>query len=163
MTLDEIKSRVMFQTNNDAEDVGDYMPHLVDYINDGYDRLVNVWAKTHCGTEDWPWLEEEPEPDVPDAADDTEETESEPEETAAESEPWTLDVPKTPEWTHKYLADWATWLVYRNGNPQKQQRGYAFRESFERMLAKVADEGGADGLDENGNRILFRKFRNIPR
>ena len=140
MTLAEIKSRCMFQTNNDDEDVGDYLPHLVDYINDGYDRLVFAWAQTHCGSEDWPWL-------------------AEPEEGEEDSG---VDVPKTPEWTHKYLADWATWLVYRNGNPQKQQRGTAFRYAFEEMLGKVYGSGGMNGLDENGNQIIYRNFRNIP-
>ena len=47
MTLGEIKDQVMFQTNNDAEDVGDYLPHLIDYINEGSDRLLNAWSKTH--------------------------------------------------------------------------------------------------------------------
>ena len=39
MTLAEMKAHVMFQTNNDAEDVGDYLPSLLNYLNDGYDRL----------------------------------------------------------------------------------------------------------------------------
>ena len=138
MNLAEIKSRVMFQTNNDDEDVEDYLPHLVDYINDGYDRLVSVWAKQHLGTEDWPMLEE---PGT---------NEDQPE-------------PKTPEWTHRYLADWATWLIYRNGNPQKQQRGYAFRNSFEEMLAKVSGEGGESGLNPDGTQKQYKFFINIPR
>ena len=164
MTLDEIKDRVMFQTNNDSEDVGDYMPHLVDYINDGYDRLVNAWAKTHCGTEDWPWLQEAPEPDTPETDVTVEVTEEATEEVIEEeTEPWTLDIPKTPEWTHKYLADWATWLVYRNGNPQKQQRGIPFRNAFEEILSQIRGEGGADGMNEDGTRKLYKFFRNIPR
>ena len=47
MTLGELKYHVMFQTNNDADDIGDYTPHLIDYINEAYDRLVKVWAKVH--------------------------------------------------------------------------------------------------------------------
>ena len=133
MTLAEIKNRVMFQTNNDEEDVGDYLPHLVDYINDGYDRLVLVWAKQHCGTSDYPWLDGD------------------------------YDEPVTPEWTHKYLADWATWLIYRNGNPQKQSRGAVFRNVFEEMLGKVASQGGIDGLNEDGTQKQYKKFVNIPR
>lgn len=135
MTLGEIKYHVMFQTNNDADDIGDFEPHLVDYINEAYDRLVDVFAKRHTSYnhQEFPRLGED------------------------------TDTPKTPEWTHRYLADWATWLVYRNGNPQKQQRGYAYRESFDSMLAKVAGEGGLNGLDENGNPILYSNFRNIPR
>ena len=141
MTLAEIKSRVMFQTNNDDEDVGDYLPHLVDYINDGYDRLVFAWADNHCGGEDWPWLQEP----------------------ANESDTSGVDVPKTPEWTHKYLADWATWLVYRNGNPQKQQRGTAFRYAFEEMLSKIRDMGGMNGMNEDGTLKKYKNFINIPR
>lgn len=135
MTLKELKSRVMFQTNNDEEDVGDYLPHLVDYINDGYDRLVQVWDKQHATDEsrEYPPLEGD------------------------------SDEPITPWWTHRYLADWATWLVYRNGNPQKQQRGYAFREAFMEMLAKVAGEGGANGLNPDGTQKQYKFFINIPR
>lgn len=145
MTLSEIKNQVMFQTNNDSEDVGDFLPALTDYINEAYDRLVNVWAKQHVtpGSEEWPPLREyadqEPAADPP------------------------VDVPRTPAWTHRYLADWATWLVYRNGNPQKQQRGYAYRESFLSMLSKIADEGGADGLNTDGTQKRFKNFFNIPR
>lgn len=142
MTLGEIKNLVMFQTNNDSEDIDDYLPALTDYINEAYDRLVTAWANQHVPSTDYPALEEEPNDYTGD--------------------PWTLDVPKTPEWTHKHLADWATWLIYKNGNPQKQQRGYAFRESFERFLTRVIAEGGINGVDENGNRIIANKFINIP-
>ena len=135
MTLGEIKYHVMFQTNNDVDDIGDYEPHLIDYINEAYDRLINVWDKQHTRFA---------KVDYPRLGDDS-------------------DTPLTPEWTHRYLADWATWLVYRNGNPQKQQRGMAYRQSFEQMLAQVADEGGADGIDEDGNRKVYRNFINIPR
>ena len=141
MTLAEIKSRVMFQTNNDDEDVGDYLPHLVDYINDGYDRLVTAWAENHCGSEDWPWLE--------DPADENDDS--------------GVDIPKTPEWTHRYLADWATWLIYRNGNPQKQQRGMAFRYAFEELLTKIRDMGGMKGMNDDGTMKQYKFFINIPR
>ena len=130
MTLSEIKYQVMFQTNNDMEDLGDFEPHIVDYINDGYDKLVKVYDNQHTGFGDtaYPRLMENE------------------------------DAPLTPEWTHRYLADWATWLIYRNGNPQKQQRGYAFRESFEGLLSRIADEGGRAG--ETGG--PYKRFRNIP-
>lgn len=133
MTFAEIKAQIMFQTNNDAEDIEDYLPHVDDYINDGYDRLVKVWAKCHTPNTDYPRLVED------------------------------TDEPKTPEWTHRALCDWATWLVYRNGNPQKQQRGMAYYNSFMGILSMIADEGGAAGLDEDGNQIIFKNFRNIPR
>ncbi len=132
MTLGEIKNQVMFQTNNDEEDVGDYLPHLVDYINDGYDRLVKVWTKSHTPQTGYTRL----------SAD--------------------TDTPNLPVWTHRAICDWATWLVYRNGNPQKQSRGMAFRSAFEEVLAILSDEGGLSGLNEDGTNVQYKKFRNIP-
>jgi len=132
VTLAEIKNQIMFQTNNDEEDVVDFLPHLLDYINDGYDRLVKVWTRSHAPQEDYPWLEQD------------------------------TDVPNLPTWLHRYICDWATWLVYRNGNPQKQNRGLAFRYAFEEILAKIAGEGGADGLNEDGTNKQYRNFINIP-
>jgi len=124
MTVSEIKNEVMFQTNNDEDDLGDFLPFLMDYINDGYDRLVFAWAKVHADTEDYPLL-----------AEDT-------------------DEPNLPEWTHRALADWATWLVYRNGNPQKQSRGLAFRSAFDEIVSRIMSEGGINGR--------VRNFFNIP-
>ncbi len=131
MTLLEIKNQIMFQTNNDTDDIGDFTPYIGEYINDGYDQLVKIYDKQHVSTtnETYPPLTEDE------------------------------DVPKTPEWTHKYLADWASWLIYRNGNPQKQQRGMAFREAFLEMLRKVSDDGGKYG-ETHG---ISKNFYNIPR
>ena len=97
MTLSEIQEQVMFQTNNDADDLGDYTPHINDYINEGYDRIVIIWDNRHVPSTDYPKLEND------------------------------SDTPKLPEWIHRYIADWATWMIYRNGNPQKQNRGTAFK------------------------------------
>lgn len=133
MTFAEIKEQVMFQTNNDPEDVGDYLPHLNDYVNDGYDRLVKVWTKSHTPQAEYPRL----------SAD--------------------TDVPNLPVWLHRPLCDWATWLVYRNGNPQKQNRGMAFRSAFEEVIAQILGEGGAAGVNEDGTSVQFKNFRNIPR
>lgn len=132
MTLGEIKDQVMFQTNNDSEDVGDYLPHLIDYINEGYDALLNAWCKAHIGTGEYDRLEIDP------------------------------DEPQLPEWTHRALADYATWLVYRNGNPQKQNRGAAFYSAFREVLNRINGEGGAAGINEDGTRKIFSQFRNIP-
>ena len=133
MTLMEIHDQVMFQTNNDSDDLGDYTPHIDDYINEGYDRIVGVWDSSHVPTEAYPKLESDE------------------------------DEPNLPDWLHRYLADWATWLIYRNGNPQKQQRGMYFRQSFELMLSRLADGGGKAGLNEDGSRKRYRNFFNIPR
>jgi len=132
MTLAEIKDEIMFQHNDDAEDVGDYLPHLLDYINEGYDRLMSAWEKNHIPVKH-------------------------------ERLSWDFDVPALPEWTHRAICDWATWLIYRNGNPQKQQRGMAFRAAFEDILHQIADEGGAEGINEDGTRKQYKYFRNIPR
>lgn len=134
MTLGEIKEQVMFQTNNDAEDVGDFLPSLTDYVNEGYDMLVYAYDHQHV---------DEMSPEYPPLDMDA-------------------DEPALPGWTHRALADWATWLVYRNGNPQKQQRGMQFRFSFESVLARIADGGGADGLNEDGTQKRYRNFINIP-
>ena len=134
MTFAEIKDQIMFQTNNDAEDIEDYLPHVNDYINDGYDRLVKVWTKnSHVPVTDYPRLEND------------------------------TDEPNLPQWTHRAIVDWATWLVYRNGNPQKQQRGLYFRNSFEEIVAKISAEGGLSGLNEDGTTKEYRNFINIPR
>lgn len=133
MTLSEIQEQVMFQTNNDADDLGDYTPHINDYINDGYDRIVVVWDSNHVPSDDYPRMEN------------------------------TDDQPNLPLWIHRYIADWATWLIYRNGNPQKQQRGYAFRQSFEAMLSRLADAGGKAGTNEDGSQKRIRNFFNIPK
>jgi hypothetical protein len=61
------------------------------------------------------------------------------------------------------LTDWATWFIYRNGNPQKQQRGMAFRSSFDEILMRVASTGGIDGMNEDGTAKRYNKFKNIPR
>ena len=132
MTLAEMKDQVMFQTNNDPEDIEEFLPHADDYLNDAYDRVVQVWAKSHVPSGEYPRLK------------------------------YDEDSPAIPFWMHRYLCDWATWLVYRNGNPYKQQRGAAFRDHFLEFLSKVADEGGKSGMDEDGNPKQYRNFINIP-
>ena len=134
MTLAEIKDHIMHQTNNDAEDIDDYLPHVIDYINEGYDRLVKVWTKTqHVPSTEYPRLDAD------------------------------TDAPNLPEWTHRAICDWATWLMYRNGNPQKQNRGLYYRQSFEDVVARIAGEGGAAGLNADGTVKQYRNFINIPR
>ena len=47
MTLKEIKHLVMFNTNNDTDDLGDFMPSITRFINEGYDRLTYVLDDAH--------------------------------------------------------------------------------------------------------------------
>ncbi len=131
MTLKEIKEHIMHQTNNDADDLEDFVPYLDRYVNDAYDRMVMAWAGQHLV-----FNNEDPLEAYPALAEDD-------------------DEPNLPDWLHPYLADWATWLVYRNGNPQKQSRGMAFRYSFEDALAKVRNQGGLAGQTTD-----YKNFRN---
>ena len=133
MTLSEIQEQIMFQTNNDADDLGDYLPHLNDYINEGYDRIAVVWDSKHVPSDDYPTLER------------------------------AKDEPELPEWMHRYIADWATWLCYRNGNPQKQQRGRAYWQHFMELLSKIADGGGKAGMNEDGSLVRYKNFFNIKK
>lgn len=136
MTLAEIKNLIMFQTNNDKDDLGDYLPYLLDYINEGYDRLVQAW----CGSR-----------------------------VSVDSDVYTplrhdKSQPETPDWTHKAIADWATWLVYRNGSPDKQNRGSVFRSSAEELFRAVkgmtdAQKGITRSDADKAKRYIF----NIPR
>ena len=124
MTLNELKNTVMFQTNNDADDVGDFMPSLHDYLNDGYDRLLNAYSKHYLGDDGFPKL---------------------------------LgggDEPLIPAFAHSAIADWATWLIYRNGNPQKQQRGFQFRTAFDEVRRRLAS------TPASGKKV--EHFINIP-
>ena len=107
MTLKLIKEQVMFQTNNDVDDLSDFAPHLVDYINEGYDLLLYAELGVHVGDTGYAALSLD------------------------------ADVPLTSAWTHRALADYATWMVYRNGNPLKQQRGYAFNNAFMTVYGKL--------------------------
>lgn len=132
MRFGEIKDQIMFQSNNDPEDIEDFLPHAEDYINDGYDRIVMVWDRHHVPSNEYPKLQED------------------------------YDVPNIPTWMHRYLCDWATWLVYRNGNPQKQQRGRAYYDHFMALLSRIADEGGKNGMNEDGTTKQYRNFINIP-
>ena len=109
MNLLELKQTVMFQTNNDADDLGDFMPYVTDYLNQAYDRLTMVWAGQHVSadSETHPPLKND------------------------------KSTPQLPDWTHRAMADWATWLVYRNGNAQKQSRGLYYRRAFENVEKQI--------------------------
>ena len=109
MTVGEMKRFVMHQTGNDTADVSEFLPYLTDYLNEGYDRLVFAFAKEHVadGSQSFPAL-----------ADD-------------------LDAPRLPVWTHPAIANWAAWCMYRNGSPQKQNRGIQFRAAAEETAAQI--------------------------
>lgn len=136
MNLAEIKAAIMHQTNNDADDLGDFLPFLVDYINEGYDRLVNAWCGDHVSEDSEMYT-----PLKNDKAD-----------------------PQTPAWTHRAITDWATWLVYRNGNAGKQNRGMAYRMSAESFFNTVRGMTNAEkGITKRSDSADSRRFiYNIP-
>lgn len=123
MTLKEIKDLIMFQTNNDADDLGDFLPHITSYVNDGYDRAATAYAKEHVSVDSETYI------------------------------PLNHDKssPAVPDWMHRAIADWATWLIYRNGNTNKQSRGYPFRTSAEEVFTRAR------------NASAGKYFINIPR
>lgn len=136
MTLLELKNLIMFQCNNDAEDIGDYLPHITTYINEGYSLLVNAWCgeRADADSDGYPPLRHD------------------------------KSQPELPEWTHKAIADWATWLCYRNGNSNKQARGYRFREAAESIfstLRSMSDE--QKGITRSDSAKAGRYIYNIPR
>lgn len=108
MKFSEIKEAIMFQTNNDAEDLGDYLPAVDDYVNEGYGLLAEaVYGEQVARSGKYPPLSGDG------------------------------DEPKLPEWLHRALCDYGTWMAYRNGNQLKQNRGYVFRQAFEQQLSKA--------------------------
>ncbi len=109
MDLSALRQQVMFQIGGDAEDVQDFLPYLTDYLNEGYDRLVMAAYGRHMG---------EGENDFAPLAHEK-------------------SAPELPAWTHRAIADWATWLICRNGNAQRQNRGYAFRRAFEDVESRL--------------------------
>lgn len=135
MNLSELKNTVMFQTNNDADDLGDFLPYLINYLNEGYDRLVYAYCGQHV---------------------------------SADSDTYTTlrndkTSPELPEWAHSAIADWATWLVYRNGNVQKQNRGMQFKNSFETIESQLRGMTTEEkGLTDADVTHYGRKFLNIP-
>lgn len=110
MTVSELKNRIMYQTGNDGEDVSDHLPWVLEYLNEGYDKLVVAYAKDHVGSESYPKLENDD------------------------------DSPKLPEWVHYALADFATWCIYRNGSAQRQQRGLRYLASFDEAVVSVRSD-----------------------
>lgn len=113
MTMADIQERVLYQTANDAEDLPEFEPHLTDYINEGYDRLLFAHKGVHVG--------EDAKHPCLSRGDNT---------------------PQLPDWQHQAIADYATWMVYRNGNALKQQRGMQFYQSFAEVLSKVKSRSG---------------------
>lgn len=63
------------------------------------------------------------------------------------------DEPILPEWMHPAIADFATWALLRNGNPQRQSMGIQFRAAFEETVARFLRDGGLEGKQSGFSRI----------
>ncbi len=48
------------------------------------------------------------------------------------------DIPNLPLRLHRSLADYACWMLMRNGNALRQQRGAVFLQAFEAVCAEAA-------------------------
>jgi hypothetical protein len=130
----QMKNMVMNQTGNDLDDLSEFMPYLGSYLNEGYDKLISAWCGEHVGSEKFPLLDGD------------------------------SDEPRLPVWTHSVIINWATWLMYRNGNPNKQSRGYAFRDAAERGLMNIRGMGSDEkGIATSEAAKAKRYFINLPR
>ena len=73
------------------------------------------------------------------------------------------DTPNLPIRMHLPLPDWATWLMYRNGNVAKQNRGAAFKIAFEEFLSSVPAGGGVTSAEDLKARAQSMQFINLYR
>lgn len=109
MTYENIRDMVMRQMSNDTTDYTEY-PDIAIYINEGYDELLWAYVKQHLSDEegaDYPLL----------SGDD--------------------DEPLTPIYTHRAIADYATYMLYRNGNTNRQNRGVPYYQEFRRVHSRL--------------------------
>ncbi len=131
MTFQEMMQRAIFQYNADWDDYEDYAPHVDAYVNDGYDQVLHALTGYHL--DDIPAF-----PTLKEGEDDQ-------------------TVPKVPQWTHFPISDYATYLLYRNGNPQKQSRGQEFLRNFQQCLQKCKDLAGSVTVDTETGAMTFTK------
>lgn len=113
MTLQELLEHVLFQTNNDVDDLEEYQPSIERYINEGYDRLIEAYDSMHL--------------------DEMKSDGTIPYQMLSNAD----DEPKLPSWMHRAIGDYATYMMYRNGNAVKQNRGVAYYQAFAEILSKA--------------------------
>lgn len=71
------------------------------------------------------------------------------------------DESSLPGHMHRYIADWATWRMYMNGNTARQQRGLPFRQSFDAFLSDVKRGGGITDAEKLAARNASLRFINL--
>ena len=117
--------RCVAQYGANPEDLPEFLPQLTGYLNAGYSWLAWYWDKRNVGPTD------DCHPPLRDVN----------------------DTPELPVWTHDYICDYATYLIYRNGNPQRQQRGIPFLSRWQEGVEHLRAEGGKAGVPD--------RFRNL--
>ena len=123
MTLADIKTQALFQFGNDTDALDDY--EFQPHIVDYANEGYDILM--------WAWKDTH----IPDAdllVDDD-------------------DVPSIPEWAHRAIADYTTWMLYRNGNSARQNRGQAYLSNFNQIKIRLQTEK-YDGV---------RHFHHIPK
>ena len=123
MNLAEIKQQALFQYNNDTDAMDDYefMPHINDYANEAYDKLLWHWKESALP----PFMRLEKDTDVP---------------------------VLVPDWAHRALSDYVTWLLYRNGSSARQNRGQVYLQNFLEFARRLKQMNGGG----------VKNFFNIP-
>ena len=122
MTLADIKTQALFQFGSDTDVMDDY--EYMPHIVDYANEAYDILM--------WAWKDNH----VPDEnllKDDN-------------------DAPDLPDWAHRAIADYTTWMLYRNGNSARQNRGQAYLSNFNMIKNRLQVEkyGGV------------RNFYNIP-
>ncbi len=105
----------MFQTGNDPQDYTEHEPGLWLYINEGYDKLLWAYEKHRV----------EAGTGHPPMAAET-------------------DAPLLPDHAHRAIADYATYMLYRNGSPERQRRGAPYYQQFYEVLSGLAQQSGTN-------------------
>jgi len=157
MEFIQIKELAVRQYNLDTDDLPDVEPDIAGYVNDGY-NLVNLkyykpWRKEEIMVEDnfIPFSTLSTKPiglvRVPGAQSfgRFNEVDQQIDLFSTYKAPTLItvwyyylprpmedddEIPKVPEWVHPYIGDYATYLLYRNGNSSKQNRGQEFLARF---------------------------------
>ena len=115
----------MHQTGSDETDLHDALPQLHRYLNDAYDQLLAAWEPgAHISGMGGP----------------------SPSGTAVLPLVDDEDKPALPDWTHQGMVDYATSMLFRNGNAHRQLRGMPYLSAFQDVRARIFSEGGKRGM-----------------
>ncbi len=113
MNLAAIREQALFQAGYTEDDLPEQLSHLNRYINEAYDLMALALYGCHV-------------------------------EEAGQYPPLSHDKsqPAVPEWAVRSLADYASWMLCRNGSAQRQSSGYLFRRAFDEALSRARQKDG---------------------